>query len=362
MRTAISSFIRRFHARKSFRNTAPLRIRVSCVFISLLPRVITVFLISSCILPLLSAETPSRLKNAGVSGARPGVELKKTTDTIEVLVGGQPFTSYYFRGFNKPVYFPLRTASGIVVTRSWPMTPDVPGEAHDHPHQKGLWLTHGSVNGVDFWSEDRNSGKILHREFLEIKEGDSIGLLKSINDWVMPDGKKIVEELREVRIYSKTEPRILDFDFRLTAVNGPVVFGDTKEGSFGMRLAQAFVEGTGGRIENSSGSVGEANCWGKRAEWTDFTAQINGQTVGVAVFNHPASFRYPTYWHVRGYTLFAANPFGWHDFLKDPAKDGSYHLEAGQSITLRYRVYIHAGSTEDARIAGQYQAYVQEVK
>jgi hypothetical protein len=323
--------------------------------------VIAVFLISLGTLPS-KAEPLVSLQKAGVAGTRRGVELKKTTDEIHILVGGEPFTSYHFGGFHKPVFFPLRTASGLVVTRGWPMIPNLPGEVRDHPHQKGLWLTHGSVNGVDFWSEDGKNGKILHREFLEVKDGDLMGILKSINDWVMPDGKRILKELREVRIYNKVGVRILDLDFRLTATNGPVVFGDTKEGTFGIRLAHPFVEETGGRIENSLGNVGEASCWGQKADWVDFTTQIDRKTVGVAIFNHPTSFRFPTYWHVRGYALFAANPFGWHDFLKDPTKDGSYRLEAGQSITLRYRVYIHAGSTREARIAGHYQHYVQEVK
>jgi hypothetical protein len=361
MRITIRSSSWGFHMYRTAGNVAPSRILASCFSNNHLSRAIAVFLIGSWVLPL-KGETPTGLRNAGVAGTRQGVELKKTMDAIEVLVGGEPFTSYHFRGFNKPVYFPLRTASGIVVTRSWPMIPGVSGEARDHPHQKGLWLTHGNVNGVDFWSEDGKSGKIFHREFLEIKDGDSMGVLRSINDWVTPDGKRILEELREVRIYSQAKVRILDFDFRLTATNGPVVFGDTKEGAFGIRLAQAFVEETGGRIENSQGNVGEASCWGKKADWVDFTTQVNKETVGVAIFNHPSSFRYPTYWHVRGYTLFAANPFGWHGFLKDSTKDGSYRLEVGQSITLRYRLYIHAGSTREARIAGHYQTYIQEVK
>ena len=155
---------------------------------------------------------------------------------------------------------------------------------------------------------------------------------------------------------------MLDFDFQLTAVNGPVVFGDTKEGSFGIRLSHPFREESGGRIENSVGGVGETQCWGKQADWVDFTAQIQGERVGVAILNHPASFRFPTYWHVRGYTLFAANPFGWHDFLNDPSKDGSYRLAAGQSIILRYRVTIHSGNTKEAAIADQFKEYVHDVK
>ena len=88
-----------------------------------------------------------------------GVYFKQSTDKVEVFVGGDPFTTYHFAGYNKPIFFPLRAASGTVVTRGYPMVPGIPGEAQDHPHHKGLWLTHGSVNGIDFWSEAPNGGR-----------------------------------------------------------------------------------------------------------------------------------------------------------------------------------------------------------
>jgi hypothetical protein len=325
------------------------------------PQALALSLIVSCILSP-AGEARERAAKPQPSAMKQGVQFHKGPDQIEIRVGGNPFTSYHFQGYNKPIFFPLRTASGKVVTRGWPMIPDLQGEVHDHPHHKGLWLTHGSVNGVDFWSEGGKTGKIVHREFLVTQEGQQVGILKSLNDWISPTGQKILEELREVRIYFRPGIRILDFDFQLTAVNDPVVFGDTKEGSFGIRLSHPFREESGGRIENSVGGVGETQCWGKQADWVDFTAQIQGERVGVAILNHPASFRFPTYWHVRGYTLFAANPFGWHDFLNDPSKDGSYRLAAGQSIILRYRVTIHSGSTKEGAIADQFKEYVRDVK
>ena len=111
----------------------------------------------------------------GKDGAK-GVVFKLKSEQVDILVDGDPFTSYHYIGDQKPVFFPLRTASGIVVTRGYPMIPDVPGEVHDHPHHKGVWLTHGSINGVDFWSEGPQTGKILHREFLKMVNGEKTGL------------------------------------------------------------------------------------------------------------------------------------------------------------------------------------------
>ena len=288
-----------------------------------------------------------------------GVHFRQKADRVEVSAGGEPFTTYYFAGYNKPIFHPLRAASGTIVTRGYPIVRDIAGEAQDHPHHKGLWLTHGNINGIDFWSETPNGGKIVHRRFERVVDGKETGILVSRNDWLAPDGGKILEELREVRILNLPRLRVMDFNIKLTAVQDAVKFGDTKEGTFGIRLAQPFSEDQGGHIENSSGSVGEKECWGKQADWVDFTARIKGETVGVAIFDHPSSFRHPTYWHVRGYTLFAVNPFGLHDFYNDPGRDGSYTMRKGEFLTLRYRVLIHPGTTKEAGVAAQYKAYCE---
>jgi len=291
-----------------------------------------------------------------------GVTFKQQAGKVEVSVDGQPFTIYHFDGYNKPVFFPLRAATGTIVTRGYPMITGVPGEAQDHPHHKGLWFTHGDVNGVDYWSESDKTGKIVHQKFQAVKGGQKSGVLRSENDWVSPAGETVLKETREVTIHSQPGVRVMDFDLKLTAHTGPVKFGDTKEGTFGIRLAQPFSEKTGGRIENSQGGQGEKSCWGKSADWVDYATKIDGETVGVAIFDHPASFRHPSYWHVRGYTLFAVNPFGLHDFYNDKNKDGSHTLQKGQSISFRYRVYIHPGTAHEAKLGEQYKAYTDSVR
>ncbi len=305
--------------------------------------------------------TPISLAEGGKS-AGSGIALKQEADKVEILADGQPFTTYYFEGYNKPIFFPLRAASGTVVTRGYPMIPDVAGETKDHPHQKGLWFTHGDVNGIDFWSESEKTGKIVHRKFAMVKSGSKSAVLASENEWITPVGEVVLKEIRGVTIYNQPGVRVMDFDLKLIAASGQVKFGDTKEGSFGMRLAQPFSEKTGGHIENSRGGIGEAACWGKSASWVDYTAKIGSETVGVAVFDHPTSFRHPTHWHVRGYCLFAVNPFGLHDFYNDKSKDGSHTLQKGEFVSFRYRVYIHPGTAQEAGIVEQYKAFAGQLK
>ncbi len=288
---------------------------------------------------------------------QPGVLLEQRSHRVDISVNGTPFTSYHFEGYNKPIFFPLRSASGRIVTRGYPMVEDIPGESRDHIHHTGVWFTHGDVNGVDFWSETPESGTIKHRKLERVESGPAVGVLKSSNDWLAPSGELLLTEIREVRIYNRPEVRVMDLAVQLTAADREVTFGDTKEGTFGMRLAEPFTEKKGLLIQNSQGAKGEAGCWGKSARWVDYTTKLGPETLGVAILDHPQSFRHPTHWHARGYSLFAANPFGLHDFYNAKNKDGSYLLAEGASIQFRYRVYIHPGDATQARVEEEYRAF-----
>ena len=66
---------------------------------------------------------------SGPRVAAASVEVRRTGDHIDILVGGHPFTTYYFgSAAAKPYLYPLRSAQGTVVTRNFPMTSDTPGE------------------------------------------------------------------------------------------------------------------------------------------------------------------------------------------------------------------------------------------
>ena len=184
------------------------------------------------------------------------------------------------------------------------------------------------------------------------------GVVRTTDDWLGPDGKKVCEDERVLTVYKTRAHRVFDFDVTVKATDGAVTFGDTKEGMFGLRVASSMDVNRkkGGKITNAEGLTDDA-AWGKASPWVDYTGPVSGETVGAAILNHPDSFRYPTTWHVRTYGLFAANPFGWHDFgLK---KSGEYTLPAGESIRFRYRVILHAGDTASARLPQAFEAYAK---
>jgi hypothetical protein len=248
---------------------------------------------------------------------------------------------------------------------------NVPGEAQDHPHHRGLWFAHGSVNGVDFWAEKSGTtGRIVSTGNPETRvEGDS-AVIRDRRRWLAADGRQICTDQLAVRITSLPNGSLWEVSITLEApADGPLVLGDTKEGAFALRLArwmtlphraQGRDEPGVGQMVNSAGGSG-AGIWGKRAEWVDYFAPRDGQVHGVAFFDAPTNPRHPTWWHVRDYGLFAANPFGRHDFegLKDQPRIGDLTVPAGQSITFRYGLYIHLGDTKYAEVAWKYREFAE---
>ncbi|MGO8744573.1 MAG: PmoA family protein [Thermoguttaceae bacterium] len=283
-----------------------------------------------------------------------------TPHGVAVKIDGALFTEYLIRSGAKPILWPILGPTGEPMTRAYPMGEPPAGtkETKDHVHQRSFWFTHGSVNGVNFWDEGGKHGTIVHRAFSKIA-GGSEALLITKNDWLDPEGVKVCEDQRRLVFGVDGPSRWIDFDITLKASQGAVTFGDTKEGTFGIRVAQTITVDAkkGGHIVNNKGQTDVA-AWGQRADWVDYYGPLLGKTLGIAVLNHPSSFRFPTYWHVRTYGLFAANPFGVHDFAGKGS--GTYTLPAGQSLHLRYRVIFHQGDEKEGKIAEAFGRYAAE--
>jgi hypothetical protein len=300
----------------------------------------------------------ARWANAGAAGDS-GIQIEQGSDALIVRIDGKLFTRYVFSGAPKPYCWPIIGPTGDAVTRAYPME-SVAGEKEDHPHQRSLWFTHGLVNGVDFWSEGPKAGRQVHRAFELVQGGSKLGRIRAITDWIAPDGSKVAEDTRELRFHATSADRTMDFDITIRASEGPVTFGDTKEGMFGVRVASSMDvdqkgRSEGGQIVNARG-LRDAEAWGKPSEWVDYSGPVDGKLVGITIMSHPSSFRHPTHWHVRTYGLFAANPFGLHDFYGDRTKDGSHTVPEGESITFRYRLWFHAGGVDST---AAYAAYAQ---
>lgn len=287
---------------------------------------------------------------------------------VNVMIDGKLFTSYWWPdSVYKPVLYPVLTPAGTPITRGFPINPRE-GERRDHIHQVGNWLNYGNVNGYDFWgngSEGKRNvkgGQIKHLGIQKMVEGSGEGSLLTKASWIDPQGKELLAETTEFHFIAKGSTRIIDRIATLTAIGEAVSFKDTKEGSFGIRVARQLElpskedvtltdakghpttvkkmsnEGVTGNYKSSEGVIGEA-IWGKRAKWMNLYGSIGNEKISLVIADHPKNLSYPTYWHARGYGLFAANPFGVKDFTEGK-QELNYVIPAGKSLTLRYRIII----------------------
>jgi sugar phosphate isomerase/epimerase len=308
----------------------------------------------------------AKAQGGGAPG-RAGVKIDDVDNKLRVTINGNLFTEYNYQAVSRPYFYPVIGPTGVPVIRHWPMKDINPDEAKDHVHQKSLWFTHGAVNGHDFWAEGDKSGKVVHDKFLKVSSGSERGEIVSTDKWIARDGKVICTDTRTHKFYNVPDGQMMDFEVTIHASEGEVVFGDTKEGSMAIRLAptmqlaptpamKAKGQTARGHIVNSEGQT-DGGTWGKRAAWCDYYGPVDGHVVGVAIFDHPSNPKHPTWWHVRDYGLFAANPFGVHDFERKPAGTGDIKIPSGESLTFKYRFYFHKGDDKQGKVAEYYQQY-----
>ena len=348
---------------------------------------------SRAVLGILAVTLP--LVSATVAAPTSGVQViaDEAHRRVEITIDGQPFTSYIWpTSLKKPVLYPLITDEGITVTRGYPLEPRS-GERVDHPHHAGMWFNYGNANGYDFWNnsdaikpENRSKmGTILQTKIVSTKSGADRGELVVESVWVTGDDKQIISQTTHYIFSQRDHARVIDQMVTLKALEH-VVFNDDKEGVLGIRVAHwlespeekggifmdangnptkvdaAPADGVGvvppsGEYLTSEGIKGEA-AWGTRGRWCSLTGHTGDHTVTIAILDHPNNPGYPTYWHARGYGLFAANPLGRSIFdPKQPALN--FTIEKNQTATFRYRVILfsHAASTEELnREAGRFAA------
>ena len=309
---------------------------------------------------------------------------------VDVAIDGRPFTSYIWpERVKKPVLDPIRSANGTPVTRGWPLNPR-PGERVDHPHHVGLWFNYESVNGVDFWNNSdalkpddaAKMGTIFHRRIVSAKSGGDRGELVTDMDWVLPGGKTLLRERAQFFFSGDAATRTIERIATLTALDERVVFPDAKDGMLGMRVARQLEQpsteplvftdiagratvvpvmdntGVSGEYTSSEGKKGDA-VWSTRGRWTMLTGVIGDEAVTIVMIDHPTNPGFPTYWHARGYGLFAANPLGQNVF-SDGRDALNFTLEPRASATFRYRVVVLEGKAPAERIEREFKAFAAE--
>ncbi len=324
---------------------------------------------------------------AAVSASNKAPEVKFVTgrDRIDVMIEGTPFTSYiYGNELPKPMMVPLRSPSGIEVTRRHPLV-ELKGGSGDHQHHVGIFFAVDGVNGTKFWNNAAPPPQIRHIQTTEATGGNGRGKLSTISHWIDESGEVLLKENRSMVFLAgeNKDEYAIDFSIDLTAAETKVEFEDIEEGVFAIRVADCLresdtklklrpgrplpkesISGTG-RYFSSNRDETAKNVWGKRARWVALQGVKEGKVVGVAILNHPASINYPTYWHVRNYGLFSANPLGQGDFQrqskykKNPVLPLRLTLKPGESAHFRFLVVVYEGLRDKEQMEEQFREFVE---
>ncbi len=333
----------------------------------------------SFVLPKLKAGKSATFELSAETQTALPVTFKhdKAKQVVDILINGQLFTEFHYESAaTKPYLWPVNGPTvgktTLNMTRDYPMlevdkTKDE-RLSTDHVHHRSVWSAHGDVNGENTWHDAGLDKTTLQRVTnIELKPGAGYGEMIVDIDWIKA-GKtdKLLTEKRIYRFYNTPSTgRLMDLDLTVVASEEPLHFGDTKEGGFfSIRTNDLLTVENGGTLTNSEGNInseGDNGCWGKQADWVDYSGVLEGVKCGMTIFDHPSSFRYPAYWHARAYGLLTANVFGLSHFNKGKegaSQDGSYDLEKGKSLFFKYRFYVHADDCQGAKVADRYADFV----
>ncbi|MBS1610166.1 MAG: PmoA family protein [Bacteroidetes bacterium] len=296
--------------------------------------------------------------------------VKESNNQVTVLADGKPFTSLLYPDtLEKPVLYPLYAADGELITRGYPIAPR-PHEPVDHPHHIGLWMNYENVNGLDFWNNSSaiaaekkaQYGWIKMTRLGEMKDGPT-GTLTYFANWQDIHKNILLEEKTTFHFSAKNNIRIIDRITTLTAKTD-VKMPDVKDGFLGLRVThelelpskeeREFTDDKGnitkvkpsddplvsGNYITSEGATGDA-AWSTRGKWCMLYGKKGNDTISIAIIDHPKNVGYPTYWHARGYGLFAANPLG-QKIFSNGKQVLNYALKNGESVTFRFRIVINS--------------------
>lgn len=323
-----------------------------------------------------AAEAPATAAVASIVATKTHLDFK---------AGGDLVARYVVDGkVAKPYFWPLQPLPGKAVTRGWPME-DAPGEAKDHVHQKSAWFCHGDVipegidftkhikgvAGVDFWSEHKGHGKIVCVEVGKPVQQGNHARVTTRNEWRTAEGQKILDETRTIHLHTLGRgTHLLVLDIELRASVCPITFGDTKEGSMGIRVRETVRADRKGTLVNAEGKKGEGaannvartGCWGLVSAWCDYSGPVDdaGSVAGIAVFADPAN-KLDTAWHARNYGLLAANPFGRKKsgFPARRSQAELVRLAKGEQLRLRYGLFLHTGDAVQGKVADHFATFTK---
>ena len=268
---------------------------------------------------------------------------------------GRELTALHFDPLDmRPFWYPILGSKEMSLTRM--------GHPHDpltHSHHNSVWISHNSVNELDFWGDQAKSqGRIIPVEVSRegYEDGDSSASMRMVNHWVNAADQTIqLREIRrtEIRPINGAQSWFMIIDLELAPQKGKTAtFGATGFGLVAVRVAKSIgVHDGGGRILNSEGQINEEQVFRKPAHWCDYSGRISNEVdglAGITLMNHPMNPHNPTAFHVRN--------DGWMGCCL--SLDTPVEVTESQKLRVRYALWVHDGIPKQEEIEHQWQAFV----
>jgi len=262
---------------------------------------------------------------------------------------------YHGPGLRRPFLHPIIGPSGRALTRM--------GHPHDpqgHSHHNSVWISHQSVNGINFWEDGDSAahGRIRQARLRKLTDGERECSLTADMTWNNSRGTAVVAEGRRITLRDLGRGEwLLLLDLQFTAGRDAVTFGQSPFGLVGVRMAKTIgVNDGGGQLRNSEGLVDEPAMFRKPARWVDYSGPVsNGPggvpaQEGITLMDHPGNAGHPAPFHVRR--------DGWMGACLSLA--GSVAVTPGRTLALRYGLYVHAGVPRREAIDGVWKGFAEE--
>jgi hypothetical protein len=276
------------------------------------------------------------------------ITAEKVGSKINVTIGNKYFTSYIFSSDEKyPFFYPVNGPfSGGSVTSM---------RNSEYPHHSSLFFGCDLVNGGNYWQEGLERGRIISVNAQIQKQGGDSVLITDECIWSRPGAISPVRDTRKILITSPSATLSqIDVEIVMEMLID-VTIKKTNHSLFSARMAADLSVINGGTMINAEGLKSEKNTFGKMSAWIDFYGKRGDTIEGLAIFQHPSNPWYPSPWFTRDYGFISPTPMYW------PANDTDTFLKKGTVLTLRYRVLVHSGDHNQAKIAEEFEKYKNEI-
>lgn len=288
----------------------------------------------------------SSLLAAFAATAAQAVRAEAKPDRVVVTVDGQPFTEYLFLGTEKyPYFYPvLGPRSGQSVTTK---------REKQYPHHSSIFFGCDKVSGGNYWQEGLERGRIVHQGLKLVQADGPEVIFEEDCRWERPGADAPFDDHRRIKISAPaSDLRAIDFVITLKS-RIKVRIDKTNHSLFSGRAAPDIAVAGGGTLINSQGDSGEKATFGKKSAWMDYRGKRGDFFEGLAIFDHPKNRWSPAPWFTRDYGFFSPTPMNW-------LEKGFLEIPAGESITLRYGVLIHASNPSREQLEAEFQRWAAQ--